>query len=101
MEEEKVTTINPDDAEIWSHLYRVHLHEFDIDGLLAYANCEQDALDYAIDYAEENGWNGLFADPDNYTKEEWERLTEYGEITFAGNHCLPIYLPHLRIIKVK
>ncbi len=35
-----------EDEKFWKHSYRVHLHEFDTEGILINADHEQDALDF-------------------------------------------------------
>jgi len=61
-------------VKFWDYSYRVHLHEYDTKGLLVNANNESDALDYAIDYAEKHGWEGLFAEPAECTQEELDHM---------------------------
>jgi hypothetical protein len=69
-----------EDEKFWKHSYKVFLHEFDYDGIIVNADNEQDALDYAIDYAEEQGWMGLFIE--NPTEEDYETQL------VGGNHSL-------------
>ena len=78
--------------KFWKHSYRVHLSELDTDGMFINADCEQDALDYAIDIAEENKWMGLFIE--NPTEEEME--SHMG----GGNHCLVLSSDNISITKV-
>ena len=71
------------EEKFWKHSYRVHLHEFDTEGLLVNADCEQDALDYAVDHAERMGWEGCFC-----SEEELEEMTEAerDDTITVGNH---------------
>ena len=67
-------------VKFWKYSYHVYLNEFDTDGMYINADNEQDALDYAIDIAEEKGWMGLFIeDP---TEQDYE------EQISGGNHGL-------------
>jgi hypothetical protein len=70
--------------KFWKHSYRVHLSEHDVDGLLINADNEQDALDYAIDYAESQGWEGLFLDDNDIQELENEGFLD--EHLSGGNH---------------
>lgn len=81
-----------EETKFWNHSYRVHLSEYSNGGLLVNANNEQDALDYAIDYAEEQNWMGLFIE--NPTDEEME-----SHIT-GGNHGLTLSSENITIEKV-
>jgi hypothetical protein len=67
-------------VKFWKHSYMVCLNEFDVEEMYINADNEQDALDYAIDIAEEKGWMGLFIE--NPTKEERD------EHVSGGNHGL-------------
>jgi hypothetical protein len=73
-----------EEEKFWKHSYRVYLH--DTEGLLINADNEQDALDYAVDYAEEQGWVGLFLDE----TELEEAIADNEDIIFAGNHGLAL-----------
>jgi len=57
---------NPNDYEcnFWGHDYLVTLSELG-PTLMVNAGDEGAALDYAIDYVEEQGWEGLFLDDDD------------------------------------
>ncbi len=79
-----------EDEKFWKHSYRVHLHEFDTEGILVNADHEQDALDFAVDYAEEQGWEGMFLDPED----------EDEETVYAGNHSRPLSSEHIYIEKI-
>lgn len=81
--------------KFWKHSYRVHLHELDPVGLLVNADNDQDALDYAIDFAEEKGWNGLF-----FTPEEWENEKFKEDYISGGNHGRVLNSMNIRIVKI-
>jgi hypothetical protein len=66
-------------VKFWGHSYEVILSEFS-DEIYVNADNEQEALDYAIDYAEEQGWMGLFIDEP--TEEDYETQI------VGGNHSL-------------
>lgn len=86
-----------EDEKFWKHSYRVHLHQFDTEGILVNADNEQDSLDYAVDYAEEQGWEGLFMTQDE--QDEADRDGE--EYITAGNHCRALTSSdYVRIVKV-
>lgn len=70
--------------KFWDHSYRIHLSEFDTEGILVNANHEQDALDFAIDYHEEQGNEGLFLSPEEIEKKEQEGFLE--DHMSGGNH---------------
>jgi hypothetical protein len=70
--------------KFWKHSYRVHLSELDPDGILINADNEQDALDSAIDYAESQGWEGLFLDDADIHELENDGYLE--EHISGGNH---------------
>jgi hypothetical protein len=93
---QKSNYINSDE-KFWNHSYRIHLHELDSPGILVNANCEQDALDYVIDWHEEKGNMGLF-----FTNEELDAMTEEerGEYITGGNHCLTCNSYNVRIIEI-
>lgn len=87
-----------EEEKFWKHSFRVHLHEHDTEGLLINADHEQDALDYAVDYAEKQGWEGLF-----YSQEEIAEKTEQEQenLLFAGNHSRALSSSdYLRIEKI-
>lgn len=82
MTEQKYNYVN-EDEKFWKYSFRVHLHELD-EGILINADHEQDALDYAIDYAEDQKWEGLFL-----TQEQIEELGKEGfleDYMSGGNH---------------
>lgn len=81
-----------EEEKFWAHSYLVYLHELS-DELLVNANSEQDAIDEAIDYSEEQGWMGLFLDDEDIQELEAEGYLE--EHMCGGNHCL--YLSSLNV----
>ena len=86
--------VNPNDYEcnFWGHDYLVTLSEFG-PTLLVNAGNEACALDEAIDYAQEQGWDGLFLNEEDIRelmddsicdgKDEYAYLDEYPS---GGNH---------------
>ncbi len=62
-----------EEEKFWENSYRVWLSEFS--DVIVNANNEQDALDYAIDYATKQKWEGLFLTP-----EEVKEIEEEGNI---------------------
>ena len=73
-----------EDSKFWEHSYRIHLSEFDNEGVLVNANNEQDALDYAIDYHEEQGNEGLFLSHEEVEEKEQEGFLD--DYMNGGNH---------------
>lgn len=76
--------IDPEDAETWSNLYQIFMHEFDTDGSWVFASDAQSALDELVDYLTKAGTHeGLF-----YTREETDAMTdqERENCTYAGNN---------------
>jgi len=71
--------INPEDKEIWGRQFNVVLTPI-TETLHVYADSVQDALDYAVDYAEEQGWEGIFLSEEEQS--DWCP----DDIAFAGNH---------------
>ena len=78
-------------VKFWKHSYNVLLSEFS-DEIYVNADCDQDALDYAIDYAEEQGWMGLFID--NPTDEDYETQMS------GGNHSLVLSSDNVFITQI-
>jgi hypothetical protein len=69
-------------SKFWKHSYKVWLSEFNY--VIVNADYEQDALDFAIDYAESQNWNGLFL-----TEEERKEIENDGfldDYVSGGNH---------------
>jgi hypothetical protein len=82
-----------EEEKFWKHSYKVSLSEFD-NGFTINADNEQDALDYAIDLAEEKGWVGLFLDQNDIVDMTEQEL---GEHTSGGNHGLYLSSMNWRI----
>ena len=76
-----------EEEKFWDHSYKVILSQFDPSGIIVNADNEQDALDYAIDFAEEQGWIGLFLDQDEITRLD---PNEQENLIFGGNHGLAL-----------
>jgi hypothetical protein len=81
--------------KFWKHSFRVHLHNLDTEGILVNANNAQDALDYAVDYAEKQGWEGLFVDEEGIID-----ACSVDEITRAGNHGRALLSEHIHIFQL-
>jgi len=85
-----------EESKFWAHSY-----------LVSFASClgwesaicvnadnEQDAIDAAADYAEEQGWVGYFLDE----ADPWvQELAGFGEVSFVGNHGLLIQDTELHV----
>jgi hypothetical protein len=69
-----------EEEKFWRHSYKVHLSEFDLTGVCVNADNESDALDFAINYHENQGHMGLFID--NPTEEDFDNKL------IGGNHSL-------------
>lgn len=68
--------------KFWDHSYNVMLADIGSE-ICVNADNEQDALDYAVDYAEEQGWEGYFLDtPGDDMTADWHE----DDICYAGNH---------------
>ena len=96
---ELIPAINPDEAQDWpkwNKAYLVHLTMFNT--LAVFARNETDALDEAVDYAEDQGWEGCFCTPE-YEQELIDDGFE-DEILYAGNHGRPLYSPEVHIEEV-
>lgn len=74
-----IEVCNPDDIDFWKHTYIIRTEG---STFMAFANHEQDAIDYMIDYCEEQQYNGLVCSMNDIPDEEID-----GYIV-GGNHCL-------------
>jgi hypothetical protein len=76
-----------EESKFWDNSYQVFLQEFDSKGIIVNADNEQEALDFAVDYAESQGWVGLFLD-----QSELDKLSESEQenLVMGGNHCLAL-----------
>jgi hypothetical protein len=83
----KQEIVNPNDYEekFWKHNYLISLHN--AGEYLVNADCEQDAIDYLIDYCEEK-YPGLIMSREE--EEEEEFLEEY---IMGGNHGFYLNVP--------
>lgn len=98
---------NPDDwiCSFWKYRFIVHLSEFT--QVAVQAEHEQEALATAIDFAEEEGWEGLFLQDEDIDelvkdavkdgKDEEEYLNEHA---IGGNHSRYLSSPHINIVKI-
>ena len=84
-------------TKFWNHSYKVILSAYS-KPLIVNTNNTQDALDYAIDYAEEKGWEGLFLSPEEI--EELEKEGFLDEHVCGGNHSRYLSSQYFRIEKI-
>ncbi len=94
---EKFNYVN-EEEKFWKHSYRIHLQEFDTEGILVNADHEGAAWDYAIDYAEKQGWEGLFLTPEEI--EEYENDGTIGDYMSGGNHCRYLSSLNYRLVQL-
>lgn len=85
-----------EETKFWDHSYRVWLSEYTF--VIVNADNDQDALDYAIDYAEEQNWEGLFLTDDEVKELEQEGYLE--EHISGGNHGRYLSSLNVRIIQL-
>jgi len=84
--DEQGNKMEPDEELFWKGMYIVWLSAIG-GGLLVNADNEQDALDSAIDHAEEQGWEGLFLQDDDIEEIREEHGEEgLDDYTSGGNH---------------
>ena len=82
----------------WDHIYSVFLGDgFCPTEIVVNADNEQDAIDFAVDHAEEQGWRGLWLDyqTDNDIIVELEK---YDEVGYFGNHGLAVSHSDIHIV---
>lgn len=86
-----------EDEKFWKHYYLVSFdnHTGWDSAICVNADNEQDALDYAADYAESKHWVGYFLD---YELEK--EYAEFNEVMYLGNHGLPIHITDLNIMQI-
>lgn len=96
----KATKVNPDDFDweggpFWKHIYLIELTRFGFPYLVN-ADYDAAAIDFLIDYLEENEPGLLFS------REEEEGLAEdyLDEYVSGGNNCRYINTEHIRIREV-
>ena len=92
---QKPIKVNPDDFDydgqpFWKNIYLIELTRFGFPYLVNAAH-EQDAIDFLIDYLEENEPGLLFGREE---ESEEEFLDEY---ICGGNHCRYLNTHHVRI----
>lgn len=95
--------VNPNDmfgdgGPFWKNCYEVILSEFS-EPMVVNADHEQDALDYAIDYAEKEGWEGLFLSLEETEELEAEGFLE--DYISGGDHGRYLSSHNVSIRKVK
>ena len=84
-EKSRVEFANKEDYknQFWKRNYAVTLSEYG-PVVIVNADHEQDALDFAIDYAEEKGYEGLFLDDADIDELEQEGYLD--DYVSGGNH---------------
>ena len=84
-----------EDELFWDHLYSVYLGGgYCPIEIIVNANYMGDAIDFAMDYTEEQGWKGLWL-----TDNEVIELEEYGEVGYFGNHGLPVAFEDINVVQ--
>ena len=82
--------------KFWEHSYNVWLAS--IGGpVCVNADNAEDALDFAVDYAEERGWIGLFLDSGEI---ETDKDGNEIDVVRAGNHCLALPIEEIHIDQI-
>ena len=96
---DEITQVNPDDIveNFWGHNYNVTLSRHG-PTLLVNASYEGDALDFAIDYAESQSWEGLFLDQDDIQELESDGFLD--DYVSGGNHGRYLSSLNVRIVEV-
>ena len=80
-----------EDELFWDHIYSVFLGDgFCPTEIVVNADSEQDAIDFAIDYAEEQGWRGLWLD--------YQTDYDVDEVGYFGNHGLAVSHSDIHIV---
>ena len=91
---EKRTIVNPDDSEQYDgKSFVVSLNNYSPFDYLAFAACEQDALDIVVDWLEGEGATGDFLDELEIKEHESNGL----ELITAGNHCHQLLPEHTHV----
>lgn len=88
------TIVNPDDREWHDQLYLVVFDPYAPTHYAAWADNESDALDYVVDYCEENNFVGYFLESCDIDSSETN-------IIFAGNHGLALDGDNLQVKRTK
>ncbi len=87
--------VNPNDSNAYNHVYLVTLAVI-VSPTLVYADNEQDALDIYADFAQAQGWIGLFLDDETRAD-----LEQYNEVEYLGNNGLPVNSSEVFIKQVR
>jgi len=83
--------VNPEDRDIWAFQFNVTLNPH-AETMHVFADHEGDALDYAVDYADEQGYEGYFvADEDIY---------DLHDVVYAGNASRALLSHEITIVDV-
>ena len=85
-----------EEEKFWKHSFNVWLSAIG-KPICVNADHEQDALDYAVDYAEEQGWSGLFVDEEDIKHDSHENEID---IIRAGNHSLALPAEEVHIKQI-
>ena len=80
-------TVNPEDREYFDRLFAVSLAGET--PMLVYAESMGSALDHYADYAQDEGWHGLFLSQDDIEDCHLE------DIVYVGNCSWPVYVGYL------
>ena len=74
---------NPEDVAYWDRLFVVSLTQTDV-GVAVFADSAGDAFEYAVEYAAENGYRGLYLDMgDPADKDAIAELEGFEQILWA------------------
>lgn len=95
---EVVDCVN-EDGKFWKFYWEVTLAAFTAP-IVVNADSSSDALDFAVDHAEKQGWMGHFLDED--TVQEWldNDDDDDSRILYAGNHGLPLDCYDVHIVRL-
>jgi len=92
--------VNPEDEDFWKNTYLIYLGPFG-SKFVVYADNEDDALDYLIDYADEKNYKGFFLDDEKINELEEEGCLD--EYISGGNYGKYLSFPEneVRIKRIK
>jgi len=80
-----------EDEKFWKHSFHVYLTQIG-EPLCVNADHAQDALDYAVDHAEEKGWMGYFLNEEDIASGDY-----LDDMIVAGNHGLTLVAHEVHI----
>jgi hypothetical protein len=86
--------VNEDGSKFWKHSWLVSFdsHLGWDSAICVDADDMQNAIDEVADYAESQGWVGYFLDD-----EQARELDEFDEVSYVGNHGLPVWDGELNV----